>query len=131
MLSVRLTRILESVWNTALVVVVAYLSLHITSARIPFDELYLGIVVVIIVVLDLIAHHGKIRGSGNRWMIFGNSSVAWFFAVFIGAISGGLPALFSLVLEIPVLLFVAGIFLGFVFVTVDLSKHVEQVVKSK
>ena len=68
-------------------------------------------------------------GSGNRWVIFSNSSVAWLLAAFFGALSGGLPTLISLIFEFPVLLFVVGLFLGLAFALIDLSKETQDLVE--
>lgn len=124
-------RRLESTWETILFVVVAYLSQYIASGKnLLFDQLFLSVVFASSLILNIIArHYRKVRGSGNRWVIFSNRSVLWFFAVFVGAISDGLPTLISLIFQYPELVGVVVLFLGLVFAIIDLSKETEEFVK--
>jgi hypothetical protein len=131
--SAKTIRRLESVWETGLFVFIAYRSHYIASAEgILFDELFLLGAVISSVILNLIARRSrKVRGSGNRWVTFSNHSIIWFFGVFFGALSDGLPTLVALISQYPELIIVAGFFLLFVFLTIDLNKETGELVKPK
>jgi hypothetical protein len=124
-------RLLWSVSDTMLLVFVAYFSDYVASGKNALaNGIILSVLFAITLILNMISRHSRrIRGSGNRWVIFSNSSVAWLLAAFFGALSGGLTTLISLIFEFPVLLFVVGLFLGLVFALIDLSKETQDLVE--
>ena len=111
--------------------IVAYLSQYIASAKgILFDQAFLIGAVLSSLILNLIARrYRKVRGYRNRWVAFSNRSIIWFFGVFFGALSDGLPTLVALVSQYPFLIAVTALFLLFVFMTIDLNKETEALVK--
>lgn len=126
-------RLLWSVSDTMLLVFVAYFGDYVASGRnVLADEIILSVLFAIALILNTISRRSRrIRGSGNRWMSFSNSSVAWLLAAFFGALSGGLPTLISLIFEFPVLVFVVGLFLGLAFALIDLSKETQNLVEQQ
>ena len=130
-ISPRPKRLLWSVSDTMLLVFVAYFSDYVASGKNALaNGIILSVLFATALILNMISRHSRrIRGSGNRWVIFSNSSVAWLLAAFFGALSGGLPTLVSLIFEFPVLLFVVGLFLGLVFALIDLSKETQDLVE--
>jgi flagellar biosynthesis protein FlhB len=122
---------LWSAFDTTLVVGVVYFSNYIASGKnIVPDEVILSVLFASTIALNIVSHLRPIRGSENRWAFFGNRSVAWFFAVFVGAMSGALPTLFSLSSEIPILFVVVAIFLAFVFAMISYNKETEELLGS-
>lgn len=131
-LSSRTKRRLESVWETGLVVFVAYLSPYIASPNgVPFDRAFLIIVVALSVILFIkVKRDSKIRHSGNRFYTLANRSIAWAFGVFLGALSPALPALFGLTFQYPyALVIVAGGFLLFAFEQISINKENDELIK--
>jgi hypothetical protein len=123
----------ESVWETGIFVVVAYLSPYIASSNgVQFDTVFFSAAVVLSVILNIIAHRPRIRSSSNRWVTFGNRSIIWAFGVFFGALAAGLPVLLGLIAQYPyAVVGISVIFLLFVFETIYLNKETDELVKPK
>ncbi|SRR6266702_286129 len=126
-LTPRIKRILWSFSDTGLFIAAAFLTQYVESGKnLLADQLTVGSIVVMIILLVSIGGLKRVRGSRNQWFKYSVRTVGWVFAVLAGAFSDGIRDILGLALEFPgpVAEFVA-IIAAFVWMSVYMLKEAE------